>query len=127
MITVNERVEECTAKLSMTFVNSNMVSAYSVLTSKKKNFALGLLTAALSPRLCKTVLSCQNQGDTNEMRAAKSEHHLGLNKTSRSAAEHRTRKQTHRGQINILSQMHQYFLDKIAVTRTAVTHFHLCL
>lgn len=37
MITVNERAEEeCTVKLSATFVKPSMASAYNVLTSKKK-------------------------------------------------------------------------------------------
>lgn len=33
----------------------------------------------------------------------------------------------HHVQLNIVSQMGQYFQDENAVTRTAVTHFHLCL
>lgn len=130
MISVHERAEECTVKLRTTFVNPSMVLAYNDLTSKQKNFGTPDSSVVSVIMQNYAFMSELGGNDTNQMHAAKSEHHHGLNKTphcSRSAVEHCTGKQTHRVQIKILSQMHQYFLHKIAVTCTAVTHFHLCL
>lgn len=65
MITVNERAEECTVKLSVTFVNPSMVSAYNELTSEERT--LGDLTAALSAMLMQICAFMSEPGgsDTN--------------------------------------------------------------
>ena len=84
MITLNERVEERTVKLSVALFNPSMALAHNVLTSRaEKNRNKKLCIEALDSGIVLmfihdyAFMSERGGNDTNEMHKAKSVHRLG--------------------------------------------------